>query len=113
MNFRKFCFLLTILCLAFSFCSCALLGFTDVESTGGSTQTNVSKDTSTSTNVGEDLEWPKNNALAKLVPEFSAGRTTEIIENEFYVRFKITDVTKKDFTDYIAKLVSAGYQETV
>ena len=113
MKFKNFCFILTTFILAISLYGCALLGFTPEESNDVSIQSTVSTETSTSVNVGEDLKWPKDNVLAKLIPEFSAGRTIEILENDQYVRFKITDVTKKDFSDYVSKLIKEGFDDVV
>ncbi len=113
MKFKHFCFILTTFLLMLSLYGCALLGFTDEESEDTSVQSTVSKETSTAVNVGEDLKWPKDNVLAKLIPEFSAGRTIEILENDQYVRFKITDVTKKDFSDYVSKLIKEGFDDVV
>ena len=113
MKFKHFCFILTTFLLMLSLYGCALLGFTDEESEDTSVQSTVSKETSTAVNVGEDLQWPKDNVLAKLIPEFSAGRTIEILENDQYVRFKITDVTKKDFSDYVSKLIKEGFDDVV
>ena len=113
MKFKNFCFILTTFILAISLYGCALLGFTPEESNDVSIQSTVSTETSISVNVGEDLKWPKDNVLAKLIPEFSAGRTIEILENDQYVRFKITDVTKKDFSDYVSKLIKEGFDDVV
>lgn len=113
MKFKHFCFILTTFLLMLSLYGCALLGFTDEESEDTSVQSTVSKETSTAVNVGEDLKWPNDNVLAKLIPEFSAGRTIEILENDQYVRFKITDVTKKDFSDYVSKLIKEGFDDVV
>ena len=112
MNFKSFCLLLTVLLLGVSLCGCALLGFSDTSS-NASLPSDTSRETSTTTNVGDDLAWPKDNNLANLVPEFTAGKTTEIIENDLYVRCKITGVTKKDFSDYVSKLIKAGYEKTI
>ena len=110
MKFRSLCFIITTLILTASLCGCSLLGFGGDESVEIS---EVSKETSTTINVGEDLDWPSGNELAKLVPEFKAGRTIEIAANEYYVRFKITDVEMKDYTDYVSKLSEAGFKDVV
>lgn len=110
MKFRLLCLIITSLMLTTLLCGCSLLGFGGDESEEAS---DVSKEVSTTINVGEDLDWPNKNALVSLIPEFKAGRTVEIAENEYYVRFKITDVETKDYTDYVSALVKAGFDDVV
>lgn len=117
MKLRTLFLFVLLICLTASLCSCSLLGFNPEESETVSVSQDVSKvnpnEVSSVVNVGEDLDWPKSNLLANYIPEFETGRTIEITESDFYVRFKIADIDKKDYNDYVSKLIKAGYDEVV
>ncbi len=57
-------------------------------------------------------EWPKGEA-ASLIPKFTKGKVESVIETPEACMISLSEVSQKDYENYVEELKSAGFNEEV
>ena len=80
-------------------------GNVDVNSKDGSVT--VKDDKGNTASFG-GTDWPTSDA-AKLIPKFTAGEITYVMDSDTYSWITLAEVKKKDYDAYVVKVQNAGF----